>query len=78
MDTLVSAERGAASGALPAAPTHGEQFRSVRRFLLHFLEMVVVMGVGMGIYHPLVRALPPEYAAWFATGTNGGHHAQHA
>lgn len=41
----------------------------VGRFTLHFLEMVVVMMVGMMPYHALIRALPPEYAVWFARGT---------
>ena len=43
----------------------------VGRFLRHFLEMVVVMVVGMMPYHALVDggALPPPYAAWLADGT---------
>jgi hypothetical protein len=43
----------------------------VGRFTLHFLEMVVVMVVGMMPYHAVVDggALPPPYAAWFADDT---------
>lgn len=34
------------------------QVAKVWRFLLHFLEMLLAMGAGMGIFHLLVRLIP--------------------
>ncbi|HEU5315159.1 MAG TPA: hypothetical protein VFX49_03560, partial [Chloroflexota bacterium] len=41
----------------------------VGRFLLHFLEMSVVMMVGMAPFMAFVKAPPPAYAALVARGT---------
>lgn len=43
----------------------------VGRFLLHFLEMSVAMGLGMAVFHVLRLQLPAGYAAAFEPGTNG-------
>jgi hypothetical protein len=43
-------------------PTHDHQVRNaaskVGRFLLHWLEMLLAMGAGMGIFHLLVGLVP--------------------
>lgn len=61
MATSVGYTNGLMNGELRSATT------SVGRFLLHFLEMLVAMMIGMGIYHVVARKPPEAYLVlWYA------------